>query len=112
LLSMLLAETTNPVSDIGISNGQLMASAVAVILGAPASVKLFDVLGKFVSRRFDNRDDLFRQMIEAQGKEMEIRLAEAKSRTAIAEALERSANAHLAASESIVKLAEALEKKH
>jgi len=112
LLSMLLAEKGAELNgenvDYFIKNGQLGWAIVALVIGTPASIKFFDFIGKFFARRFDNRDDLLKQMLDAQTREMEIRLAEANSRTAIAKALEESAKAHMKSSESIAELAQAI----
>ena len=98
--------------DYFIRNGQIGWAIVALIVGGPASWKFFDYVGKFFSRRFDNRDEMLKQMLDSQAREMDIRLAEAQSRTAIANALTDSAKAHIEAakahaaqSDAIVELA-------
>ena len=98
----------NQAVEYYLRNGQVGWALFAIILGLPASWKMLGLIGKFFARRFDNRDDLVKHLVDAQTKEMSIRLAEANSRTAIAESLTKSAEAHLKAADAHQKQCEAM----
>lgn len=83
-----------------IKTGHVWPALMAIIVGLPATWKGFELIGRFFSRRFDNRDELVRHLVDSQTTEMNIRLAEAHSRTAIAESLTKSAEAHLRAADA------------
>jgi hypothetical protein len=85
-----------------IGKGQLVWALAAMIIGMPASWKTLGLIGRFMSRRFDNRDHLVEMLVEGQAKEHEVRMAEASALKSLADAQSRTADAIFSLADSLV----------
>ena len=79
-----------------LKSGQLSWALVALIIGMPASWKTLGMIGRFIARRFDNRDELVTHLLEAQTKEHQIRMLEAEGNKALGDGLKSLAAAIMA----------------
>lgn len=83
-----------------LKNGQIGWALAAIIVGMPASWKALGFVGKFISKRFDNRDEMLDRLMRSHEQEIQVRMKETEASKENAQAMREMAEAVYALAES------------
>lgn len=83
-----------------LKNGQVGWALAAIIVGMPASWKALGFVGKFISKRFDNRDEMLDRLMRSHEQEIQVRMKETEAAKETAQAMREMAEAVYTLAES------------
>jgi HEPN domain-containing protein len=95
-----------------LKNGQMGWALAAIIIGMPASWKALGFVGKFISKRFDNRDEMLDRLMKSHEQEIHVRMKEAEAAHEATQASRETAQAMREMAEAILELAHSTSRAH